>query len=264
MTASPPTLPLTTLTHTHAHAPARRRHPHTRDSGSPLAPLGTSSLTPVYTSLGILRNSCTETIRARTQSIPVYTSPYQFLPVYTSLTGSTSQRARPPFSHTTPNAVKHRLPPAQNNGTARAARPRNRGNVFLHAPAAPSGAAAPLHRRASGWRAVLPRDTHDVFLRLEFFSNAPSRSDRIIDRGVGVAATRQRSRFPTRRAFQCVHPPKVLPLAVGLRAPQPEAPPIRLCALIDGPLSVFGHAVRGDTTPTAAGAFSGYRRSAAG
>ena len=150
------------------------------------------------------------------------------------------------------------------NRTARAARPRNRGSVFWHAPAAPSGAAAPLHRRASGWRAVLPRDTHDVFLRPEFFSNAPSRSDRIIDRGVGVAATRQRSRFPTRRAFQCVHPPKVLPLAVGLRAPQPEAPPIRLCALIDGPLSVFGHAVRGDTTPTAAGAFPGCRRSAAG
>ena len=41
-----------------------------------------------------------------------------------------------------------------------------------------------------------------------------------------VAATRQRSRFPIRRArFQCVHPPNELPLAVGLRAPQPEAPP---------------------------------------
>ena len=170
LTASPPTLPLTTLTHTHAHAPARRRHPHTRDSGSPLAPLGTSSLTPVYTSLGILRNSCTETIRARTQSIPVYTSPYQFLPVYTSLTGSTSQRARPPFSHTTPNAVKHRLPPAQNNGTARAARPRNRGNVFLHAPAAPSGAAAPPHRRASGWRGPSYREIHMVSpMHLGFF-----------------------------------------------------------------------------------------------
>ena len=51
-----------------------------------------------------------------------------------------------------------------------------------------------------------------------------------------------------------------LPLAVGLRAPQPEARPIRLCARIDGPLSVFGHAVRGDTTPMAAGALPGCRR----
>ena len=37
---------------------------------------------------------------------------------------------------------------------------------------------------------------------------------------------------------------------------------MRLCAQIDGPLSVFGHAVRGYTiTPMAAGAFPGCRRS---
>ena len=199
------------------------------------------------------------------QSIPVYTSIYQCVP-------------GPPRSvpnlrfhthKTTRDAVKLRIryihSPPQNRTTARAFRPHNRGNVFLHAPAAPSGAAAPLHRRASGWRAVLPRETHDVYEHVSLKnSNFPSRSDQTTDRGVGVAATRQRSRFPTRHAFQCVHPPKVLPLAVGLRAPQPEAPPIRLCALIDGPLSVFGHAVRGDTTPTAAGAFPGCRRSAAG
>ena len=92
-------------------------------------------------------------------------------------------------------------------------------------------------------------------------SNVPSCSDQIIDRGVGVAATRQRSRFPTHRAFQCVHPPNELPLVVGLRAPQPEAPPIRLCALIDSSDMRCGGIV---TTPMAAGAFSGYRRSAAG
>ena len=203
------------------------------------------------------------------QSIPV-------LPVYTSLYRvHLAARITSVFTLTRParDAVKLGIPycihapihTPPRNRTARATRPRNRGNVFLHASAAPSGAAAPLHRRASGWRAVLPRGMHMVRLDSCFkTSNVPPRSDRIIVRGVGVAATRQRSRFPIRRAFQCAHPPNELPLAVGPRAPQPEAPPIHLCALIDGPLSVFGHGVRGDTTPMAAGALPGCRRPAVG
>ena len=157
-----------------------------------------------------------------------------------------------------------------NRTTARAIRPHNRGNMFLHVPAAPSGAAAPLHRRASGWRAVLPRETHGVYEHVSLKnSNVPSRSDQTTDRGVGVAATRQRSRFPTRRAFQCVHPPNELPLAVGLRAPQPEAPPTRAPVCPDRRATerlrtLFGHAVREDTTPMAADAFPGCRRLAAG
>ena len=53
----------------------------------------------------------TETTRAYNQYI------YQFIPAYTSLTGSTSQRAQPPFSHPTASTVPrcNREPPVYTN-----------------------------------------------------------------------------------------------------------------------------------------------------
>ena len=131
--------------------------------------------------------------------MPVYTSLYRVhLAARITSVFTLTRPARDAVKLGIPYCIHAPIHTPPRNRTARATRPRNRGNVFLHASAAPSGAAAPLHRRASGWRAVLPREMHMVRLDSCFkTSNVPPRSDRIIVRGVGVAATRQRSRFPT-------------------------------------------------------------------
>ena len=83
------------------------------------------------------------------QYVPVYTSPYQSIPV---CTGSTSQRAQPVFTLAQDSTLCE-ITHTTSSGSARAARPRNRGDVLLHAPAAPSGgggAPPPPRKRPEG------------------------------------------------------------------------------------------------------------------
>jgi len=175
------------------------------------------------------------------QSIPVYASLHQSVPgsprsahhlcFHTHKTSARRCEIRNSILHTRTNS---HTAPEQNSPGHPTAQPRKRVPTCVSRPLGGGGAPPPPRKRLEG--RLTERNTRCIRTRLTQNSNVPSRSDQTTDRGVGVAATRQRSRFPTIAHSKAHRPPTDTATRGGaLSHVARGAPNPPQCATTDGP-----------------------------